>query len=88
VVVVRLEGHQLGPEPLVGIDLPAVRQAEEDTIDHLRGSIGQEAWEQGMNPDIPATKILDNPYTYTEFRSSDTHSVQPASAASAAETGE
>jgi cytosine/adenosine deaminase-related metal-dependent hydrolase len=73
---------------LVGIDLPAVRRTVEDTVDHLRGSIGQEAWEQGMNPDIPATKILDNPYTYTEFRSSDTHSVQPASAASAAETGE
>ena len=26
-----------------------------------------------MNPDIPETKILDNPYTYTEFRTGATH---------------
>ena len=36
-----------------------------------------------MNPEIPETKILDNPYTYTEFRTADTHRVradQPAPA--------
>ena len=22
-----------------------------------------------MNPDIPETKVLDNPYTYTDYRS-------------------
>jgi 5-methylthioadenosine/S-adenosylhomocysteine deaminase len=70
---------------LIGIDLPAVRQTVEETIDHLRGALGDDAWAKGMNPDIPETKILDNPYTYTEFRTSDTHSVQ---AASAAEGGE
>jgi len=26
-----------------------------------------------MNPEVPETKILDNPYQYTEFRSADTH---------------
>lgn len=28
-----------------------------------------------MNPDMPATKIRDNPYTYTytDFRTADTH---------------
>jgi hypothetical protein len=26
-----------------------------------------------MNPEIPETKVLDNPYTYTEFRSAGTH---------------
>lgn len=29
--------------------------------------------EQGMNPEIPETKVLDNPYTYTEYRSALTH---------------
>lgn len=33
-----------------------------------------------MNPEIPETKILDNPYTYTEFRSADTHRSNPADA--------
>ena len=26
-------------------------------------SSGEEAWAKGMNPDVPETKILDNPYT-------------------------
>jgi cytosine/adenosine deaminase-related metal-dependent hydrolase len=38
--------------------------------------LGDEAWQQGMNPEIPATKVLDNPYTYTDFRSADTHSAR------------
>lgn len=33
-----------------------------------------------MNPEIPETKILDNTYTYTEFRSADTHRSIPADA--------
>jgi 5-methylthioadenosine/S-adenosylhomocysteine deaminase len=35
--------------------------------------LGEEAWQQGMNPDVPETKILDNPYTYTGYRSASTH---------------
>lgn len=58
---------------LVGVDLAAARQAVERTVEHLRAQLGEEAWEKGMNPDIPETKILDNPYTYTDFRSASTH---------------
>jgi hypothetical protein len=79
---------------LVGIDLAAVRQQVESTVDHLRSELGDDAWTQGMNPDIPETKILDNPYTYTEFRTSDTHRVrkdrvgdQGPSAAASTESG-
>jgi len=64
---------------LVDIDLAAVRRTVEETVEHLQGALGPEAWLQGMNPDIPATKVLDNPYTYTEFRSASTH--QSAAAA-------
>ena len=28
---------------------------------------------RGMHPEIPETKILDNPYQYTDFRSGETH---------------
>jgi cytosine/adenosine deaminase-related metal-dependent hydrolase len=70
---------------LVGIDLAAVRRTVEKTIEHLQSSLGQEAWENGMNPDIPETKILDNPYTYTEFRTSGTHSAREKTGPDAAD---
>ncbi|WP_433786215.1 amidohydrolase family protein [Actinomycetospora sp. CA-101289] len=58
---------------LVGVDLAAARRTVEQTVEHLRGTLGEEAWQQGMNPDVPETKILDNPYTYTDYRSAATH---------------
>jgi cytosine/adenosine deaminase-related metal-dependent hydrolase len=58
---------------LVGTDLAALRRTVEATVEHLRGELGEEAWQRGMNPDVPATKILDNPYTYTDYRSAWTH---------------
>ena len=42
-------------------------------MDYLRGAMGEDAWRQGMNPDIPETKVMDNPYTYTDYRSAATH---------------
>jgi 5-methylthioadenosine/S-adenosylhomocysteine deaminase len=65
---------------LVDIDLGAVRRTVEETVEHLQSELGEEAWRAGMNPDIPETKILDNPYTYTEFRSASTHSTAAGSA--------
>jgi N-acyl-D-aspartate/D-glutamate deacylase len=58
---------------LVGADLPAVRRRVEETVDYLRSRLGEEAWQQGMNPDVPKAKILDNPYTYTDYQSDTTH---------------
>jgi cytosine/adenosine deaminase-related metal-dependent hydrolase len=58
---------------LVDVDLVAARREVERTVEHLRSTLGDEAWEQGMNPDIPETTILDNPYTYTDYRSASTH---------------
>ncbi|MFJ3762091.1 amidohydrolase family protein [Streptomyces sp. NPDC090080] len=59
---------------LLDIDLTAVRRTVEQTVQHLRSTIGEEAWVNGMNPDVPETKVLDNPYTYTDYRSTSTHS--------------
>ncbi len=58
---------------LVGIDLAAARAEVERTVSYLRSALGEEAWQKGMNPDIPETKVLDNPYQYTDYRSGSTH---------------
>lgn len=58
---------------LLGADLAAVRREVEQTVEHLRSVMGEEEWRKGMNPDIPETKVLDNPYTYTDYRSATTH---------------
>jgi 5-methylthioadenosine/S-adenosylhomocysteine deaminase len=52
---------------LVGIDLAAARAKVEATVEYLIGAMGQDAWEKGMNPDIPETKAMANPYQYTEW---------------------
>jgi cytosine/adenosine deaminase-related metal-dependent hydrolase len=52
---------------LVDIDLAKARADIEQTIAHLISTMGEDAWHKGMNPDIPATTVLDNPYTYTEW---------------------
>jgi 5-methylthioadenosine/S-adenosylhomocysteine deaminase len=43
-----------------------------DTISYLQSEMGEEEWTQGMAPEIPESKVMDNPYTYTDFRSDDT----------------
>ncbi|TWD80193.1 cytosine/adenosine deaminase-related metal-dependent hydrolase [Kribbella amoyensis] len=57
---------------LVDADLPAVRRSVEATIDHLRTALGEQAWLNGMNPDLPQDEVLDNPYQYTEYKSEST----------------
>jgi cytosine/adenosine deaminase-related metal-dependent hydrolase len=58
---------------LVGVGLAAARQEIDRTVEHLRSTLGEEAWQQGMNPPIPESKVLDNPYQYTDYQSSSTH---------------
>jgi cytosine/adenosine deaminase-related metal-dependent hydrolase len=50
---------------LVGVDLAKARQVTGQTADYLIGQLGPEAWAEGMHPDIPETRVIDNPYTYT-----------------------
>jgi cytosine/adenosine deaminase-related metal-dependent hydrolase len=57
---------------LVGVDLPAARREIENTVEYLRGELGDEAWQAGMYPDQAATERLENPYQYTEFKSETT----------------
>ena len=53
---------------LVGIDLEAVRTAVAGTVAHARREIGPEAWQECMSPEIPATDLIANPYTYADYR--------------------
>lgn len=69
-VVVNGRIVKLGHE-LVGVDLVRARAAVERTVEYLMGELGEEAWSKGMNPDIPQTRVLDNPYTYTGWESGD-----------------
>jgi 5-methylthioadenosine/S-adenosylhomocysteine deaminase len=50
---------------LIGIDLAKARRVNEETTEYLRGELGEHAWRDGMNPEIPAHETLANPYTYT-----------------------
>ncbi len=65
---------------LVGIDLAAARREVEDTVSYLQSTLGEHEWRKGMNPDIPRSKVLDNPYQYTDYQSSATRSGAPAEA--------
>jgi cytosine/adenosine deaminase-related metal-dependent hydrolase len=57
---------------LVGADLGSVERTVEATVEHLRSALGEDAWAQGMNPDLPGSTVLDNPYQYTEYKSEST----------------
>ncbi|MDQ3733982.1 MAG: amidohydrolase family protein, partial [Actinomycetota bacterium] len=58
---------------LVDISLEPARKAVAETVAYLEQEMGGDAWAAGMNPEIPETKILDNPYTYTDYHSAATH---------------
>ena len=55
---VKFEGR------LIAGDLPGVRTKLEHTVDYLQSTLGDEAWQAGMHPEIPETEILTNPYQY------------------------
>jgi len=50
---------------LVDVDLAKARRAIDETTGYLRSELGEQAWEEGMNPEIPEHEQLANPYTYT-----------------------
>jgi cytosine/adenosine deaminase-related metal-dependent hydrolase len=51
---------------LIGIDLQRARTAIEETVTYLESSLGEEAWNAGMHPDLPEKKAIDNPYHYNK----------------------
>jgi 5-methylthioadenosine/S-adenosylhomocysteine deaminase len=47
--------------------LGKARRAVDQTVEYLQGQLGPDAWAEGMHPEIPATTLFENPYTYTEY---------------------
>jgi hypothetical protein len=66
----RLVKHE---HKLVGADLAAIRGTVDATTGYLRSTLGDQAWQSGMFPDLPDTEVLNNPYQYTEYKSESTH---------------
>jgi 5-methylthioadenosine/S-adenosylhomocysteine deaminase len=52
---------------LVGVDLAHARRAVEETVEFAMRELGEEQWTAGMHPEIPETRILENPYQYTQW---------------------
>jgi 5-methylthioadenosine/S-adenosylhomocysteine deaminase len=52
---------------LTASDLGQARHAIDQTVEYLMAQLGPEAWAEGMHPEIPQTKVMDNPYTYTQW---------------------
>lgn len=63
--VVKHEGR------LVGVDLDRAKSAVGETVEHARSTMGEQAWAEGMAPELPATERIPNPYTYTDFEGSE-----------------
>jgi len=58
--VVKYDHH------LLGVDLTGARQAVAKTVDYARAQMGEQAWNEAMNPEKAAVELRDNPYTYTD----------------------
>ncbi|MET0965225.1 MAG: amidohydrolase family protein [Nakamurella sp.] len=62
---------------LVDTDLDRARAAITETVEYLQSEMGEPAWAAGMNPDLPPDdEVLDNPYTYTDYKSAATRSAR------------
>jgi 5-methylthioadenosine/S-adenosylhomocysteine deaminase len=62
---------------LVGADLASVQRTVQATVEHLRVALGEQAWAQGMNPELPTDdEVLDNPYQYTDYKSDSTRAAR------------
>ncbi|MDQ0376086.1 amidohydrolase family protein [Amycolatopsis thermophila] len=48
--------------------LDRARRAVEATVVHARTTMGEEAWQQAREPEIPQTELIPNPYTYSDYR--------------------
>ncbi|AYG02516.1 amidohydrolase family protein [Gryllotalpicola protaetiae] len=68
---------------LVGIDVARAKRLAGETVSYLESALGTDVWNAGMNPEIPESKVLDNPYMYTEFATARTHADEAQATAKA-----
>jgi 5-methylthioadenosine/S-adenosylhomocysteine deaminase len=58
--VVKYDHH------LLNVDLNKARQAVAKTVEYARAKMGEQAWNESMNPAKAKVDLIDNPYTYTK----------------------
>ena len=51
---------------LLGVDLAKTKQAVAKTVEYAKSKIGEQAWNEGMNPEKAESELIDNPYKYTD----------------------
>jgi cytosine/adenosine deaminase-related metal-dependent hydrolase len=56
---------------LTGVDLAAAKAAVGRTVDYARATMGEEAWLEGLTPELPPAERIPNPYTYTDYDGGD-----------------
>ncbi|GLY80476.1 amidohydrolase family protein [Actinoallomurus iriomotensis] len=56
---------------LVGADLAGARAAVGRTVEYARSTMGEQAWQDSLTPELPAAERVPNPYTYTDFDGGD-----------------
>jgi 5-methylthioadenosine/S-adenosylhomocysteine deaminase len=66
---VLVDGRVLKHEhKLVDVDLRAAKDDVASTIDYARSTMGEQAWQESLTPELPQTERIPNPYTYTDFK--------------------
>jgi 5-methylthioadenosine/S-adenosylhomocysteine deaminase len=53
---------------LVGCDLDRARSAIAASVEYARAEMGEQAWQEAMEPEIPQTDVITNPYGYSTYR--------------------
>ena len=66
---------------LLNGDLARARQAVMKTVTYAYEQMGEQAWNQAMNPEKAAAELIDNPYTYTKREGAQTQGNAGASPA-------
>jgi cytosine/adenosine deaminase-related metal-dependent hydrolase len=56
---------------LIGIDLAAAKSAVANTVDYARTTMGEQAWQESLTPELVSTERIPNPYTYTNYSGGD-----------------
>ena len=56
---------------LIGIDLAAAKSAVANTVDYARTTMGEQAWQDSLTPELVSTERIPNPYTYTDYSGGD-----------------
>ena len=60
----RVHKHE---HKLVDVDLRAAKEAVARTVDYARSTMGEQAWQESLTPELPTTERIPNPYTYTDY---------------------